>query len=363
MIVNSISNMPRKIIDAHGHTGVLNSVPCNWKPFLDSNLPNGDVVEKVVVSNINGILKNSKMSDYIANIEMLEQCKEYPSKFAPLAVCRPEQGNVSEIERLFREYPNKFYGLKFHPNESVLRANSEQYTPYLKFAEKHNLPSVFHCQKNGLSDASAIYEAAQRVPKTPVVLAHLSAGPIEDQIEAINIIEDSIRTGKANLYTDISWVNIDEPNGTPTIIELIKRLKNIDGKDYTDRIMFGSDAPIARFASQASGVNSYSGYIDKIKKSIIADDELKANTDELIEKIFYKNAYTLFLDRTAEIPPVAGKSKYAKIAIAGLIALAGIGTYFYAKNKDVQPSANVQRLNVRNNFANYPQFDQFVRKS
>lgn len=65
---------------------------------------------------------------------------------------------------------------------------------------------------------------------------------------AVDIMVESIENNSAKLYADISWVNADTTE-KPDIIEAIKMLKNTSKGDKTDRLLFGTDAPIGRFGA------------------------------------------------------------------------------------------------------------------
>lgn len=105
-------------------------------------------------------------------------------------------------------------------------------------------------------------------------------------------------------YADVSWVDID--NAQTHIVKAIKRLKGIGEKDwkYGDqsyRLMFGTDAPLARFQGEGDVRTTYSNFVDKIKTSIRNDKDLQPEAEKIIEDLFYNNAKKLYL---------SGKKKY-----------------------------------------------------
>jgi len=338
MKVSNINNsilFSGKIIDAHTHVG-------NWKgqqysvgqldAFVKSPLSNGDTIEKVIVSNLSAMNKEGMLDELSGNMEMLNIAKNN-SKIAPLAVCQPKTGSVDNIKKLFKENPNKFIGLKFHPDGHEIIASSELFDPYLKFAQKQKLPCLFHCgiewvdghlvdEAFHYSKPEAIYEAAKKIPKIPVILAHLGAGGEQIHARAINVLLESIDKKDANLFADISWVDLDNPN-KPTIIELIRKLKD---KNALDKILFGSDAPIGEFSTGKNGLTGQALYdktVVEIKSAI--RNNFNDEADSIIDKIFYKNADNLFFKKTWLKTVSEGKHFPKKIVTATFLGLAAIG--------------------------------------
>lgn len=297
-----------KIIDSHAHIGYhdgKNNTKEQLDTFVKTALPNKDTVDKMIVSDLD-VLHSAK-GEYEGNKAALELFKNN-DKYALLASCSPKDGDVKNIKKLFKEYPNEFKGLKFHPDIQNLVISDKKYEPYMKFASKNNLPCLFHSQVNVLdgklnpnnihiTDPTHIYNLAKKYPKTPVVLAHMGAGWQESHDKAIDILVESVKKGDANLYADISWVDIDHE---PThVVKAIKRLKGIGEKDwkYGDqsyRLMFGTDSPLARF-QQDDAREVYSKFVDNIKFSIRNDKDLKPEAEKIIDDLFYNNAEKLYL--------------------------------------------------------------------
>ena len=118
-------------------------------------------------------------------------------------------------------------------------------------------------------------------PDVPIILGHLSTGPKSSHEEAIDIMLDSIENDKATLYTDISWVDIDD-----TIL-LIEKLKNTKKGDYTSRIMWASDAPVGDFNQKKETYEkNLHTFIQKINEHF--------NDKELLDNLLYKNAMKLY---------------------------------------------------------------------
>lgn len=343
-------NFNGKIIDSHAHLG--NWCGVNYQKesldvFIKSPLSNGDTIEKIIVSNADCL--TCAKNEIEGNLEILKISTSSP-KIIPLAVCQPKTGNVSNIKKLFSDNPNKFIGLKFHPDEHKIIASNEAFLPYLKFAEEKNLPCLFHCgiawqdgklvsENLQYSAPDEIYKIAQKVPNTPVIMAHLGAGGEKVHTKAIDVLLDSIETTKANLYADISWVDIDNPE-KPTIVSLLKKLQSSPKGDMTSRILFGSDAPIAEFTNGKDNLNGkqfYEKTISDIKCAIKNNFGDKA--DELIEKVFYKNAENLFFKDTKVCDIASDKivktTKKTKIGLilVGIFAFITCGILTLLKSK------------------------------
>lgn len=348
MRVNTINltNFKGKIIDVHAHTGNWYGVEHTKESldtFIKNPLSNGDSVEKIIISNADCL--TCKKNELNGNLDILNISSKSP-KILPLAVCQPKTGNVKNIKNLFEQYPNQFVGLKFHPDEHQIMASDKAFIPYLEFARDKNLPCLFHCGiswENGelvaenfrYSSPKEIYTAAQRIPNTPVIMAHLGAGGEIVHEQAIDVLIDSIEASKAKLYADISWVDIDNPE-KPTILNVIEKLRNTSKGDMTERLLFGSDAPIAEFTNGKnglSGIELYEKTITDTKRAI--KNKFGKDADNIINKIFYKNAEKLFLitEKTDKIINKNKKSK--KIAIfAGITTFIAAGIYLIATRKN-----------------------------
>lgn len=362
MKINRVSlvSFKGKIIDAHAHVGTWQGKFYNAESidsFVKNPLANGDEIEKILVSNLSCIDSHDMKSEIEGNLEMLDIAKKN-SKIAPLAVCQPKTGNVSNIQKLIRENPNMFIGLKFHPDCHEIMASDELLNPYLSFAQKEKLPCVFHCgipSENGdlisydkrYSSPQNVYSAAKKIPDTPVIMAHMGAGDVKVQYMARDILLESIEKGDANLYADISWVDVNNPEKT-TIIGVIQKLKNHPKGDMTSRLLFGSDVPIGEFDTGKDGLSGkqfYEKVVIDVKNAI--KKNFKEDADDLIDKIFYKNAKQLFginnsfKDEsiiTESIPNSNLKTKKVLIVTLGLAVLASAYAIFSNKkdNKELK---------------------------
>lgn len=301
-------NFTGKIIDSHAHVGEHEGIVYSKEQldvFIKSALPNNDTVEKMIVSDLD-VLHGVK-SEYEGNKAALNLFRGN-DRYALLASCNPRSGNIDQLKQIFRENPNIFKGLKFHSYIQNLDLSDKKYEPYLDFAAENNLPCLFHSQVETLNDGRInrelkhiadpenIYALAKKYPQTPIVMAHLGAGWREAHDKAIDILIESIKNNDANLYADVSWVDIDAPQ--THIIQAIKRLKgfgetNWKHGDQSFRLVFGTDAPLSRFRKE-NATKKYSKFVENIKNAIRNDQDLKLEAEKIIEDLFYNNSKKLY---------------------------------------------------------------------
>lgn len=335
-----------KIIDSHAHLGRFMEKDYGLDAldkFVKSNVEtsiNGvlgsDTIEKMIVSNMDAI--EGTMNEIDGNkkiLNMIGNRKEY----LPMAVCQPAKtgGDVSAIEKLLAENPNKFVGLKFHPTCLPLANDAEYakaYLPYMELAKKHNLPCLFHCQ-GGQASADRIYELAQKVPDVPVILGHsgsLAGEGRPNRDAALRVFKDSLDTKKANILLDLSWVGWgadDFPaKKHPEVKEILEIAKD---KKATNKILFGTDAPLGCFGTwespHFSNKVSYSNTVSYFKEQI--HDVFGKEGETVANKIFYENANNMFVKNQRNNKIFNNKHlKHAAMAIGvmvlGLGALAAI---------------------------------------
>jgi len=340
------------MIDIHTHIGkyadnpniTINSLGDLVKDTFEIN-SNGKIqqneVKKVLVStlecldNVNG---KPRVGELQGNQDLIDSCKNF-SKLKPLVVCQPESGSAENIEKLLNNNPDQIYGFKLHP---VLLGGDEKYIPYMKLAEKYNMPCVFHSDKVGSSgDPNLIHELAKKTPKVPVVLYHMSLAPAgqvgslpaaeierrgllgqEDKYiwdvreswnnEGIEVVSKALKAKDANLYLDVSWVK------PTTVVHAIKEVGE-------DRVLFATDGPLGGFCKK----EFYAQNVADIKSAIVKEFG-EDRSKEIIDKVFYKNAQEIFFDKNwaknIEESAVKSISKTKAAAISALLlSLIGAG--------------------------------------
>lgn len=301
-------NFKGKIIDAHVHCGQWNfdRFPCeDVVEFFSKKFNQGkDYVDRVIISNLDCIKtgKNNKpLKDEISGNLLLLDAAIKDKKFIPFVVCQPGHGSAENIEVLLKKYPELIKGLKFHPACLNLAANDVRYVPYMQLAEKYNKPCLFHSEvlsdeagnllRNGVSDPDYIYETARQFPDVPVILGHMGLGGDKAHEAGINTLVKSIDNNDAKLYADLAWVDWDNP-AKPHIVDVIDKLQHSSKGDMTERLLFGTDAPLGVFGEKAlKQQGAYDANIRNIKAAI--RENFGDDANKLISRIFYRNSKKL----------------------------------------------------------------------
>lgn len=301
-------NFNGKIIDSHVHCGKWTNDLFSTNDVLDffsKKLNRGkDTVDRVIISNLDCIINGKNNSPYMdelsGNLKLLKKCLNN-DKLLPFVVCQPGHGVAENIEILLKEYPTLIKGLKFHPACLDLPANDVKYIPYMKLAEKYNKPCLFHSEiitdsnnnfvRTGVSDPEYIYETARQFPNVPVILGHMGLGGPKAHEAGIETLINSINRGDAKLYADLAWVDWDNP-AKPHIVEVVDKLLHSSKGDKTERLLFGTDAPLGVFGEKAlKQKNAYENNINNIKQAI--RDNFGDDANKIISRIFYRNSKKL----------------------------------------------------------------------
>lgn len=302
------TNFKGKIIDSHVHCGKWTNDLFSTKDvleFFNRKFNDGkDSIDRVIISNLDCIITKKDKTPYkdelSGNLKLLKKCLNN-DKLIPFVVCQPGYGSAENIELLLGRYPNLIKGLKFHPACLNLTANDPKYIPYMKLAEKYNKPCLFHSEvitdssnnfiRTGVSDPKYIYETARQFPDVPVILGHMGLGGDKAHEAGIKTLIDSIENGDAKLYADLAWVDWDNP-AKPHIVEVVDKLLHSSKGDKTERLLFGTDAPLGVFGEKAlKQKNAYENNIKNIKKAI--KDNFGDEANKLISRIFYRNSKKL----------------------------------------------------------------------
>lgn len=107
----------------------------------------------------------------------------------------------------------------------------------------------------------------------------------------IDTLINSIERGDATLYADLAWVDWDNP-AKPHIVEVIDELLHSSKGDKTERLLFGTDAPLGVFGEKAlKQKDAYENNIKNIKQAI--KDNFGDEANKLISRIFYRNSKKL----------------------------------------------------------------------
>ena len=276
------------IIDSHVHFG--KSI---WGDFSPEYLLEilGESVDFAICSNLEGIDSPYFKNEIDCNMEMLKVSQKYP-KLKPLYVCQPNLTQDISTARIFLNNNPEFIGLKIHPECMKLPADDNKYNVYLELAEELNKPCLYHSGhiKSRFSSPKLIYEKAKEFPNVPIILGHLSTGPKDSHIKAIEILLESIEQNNSTLYVDTSWIDFigERLNETyEDTIMLIKALKNTSKGDYTHRILWATDCPVGKFNQSKE---TYTKNLETFKTKILEE----FNDEELLKNLLINNTQKLY---------------------------------------------------------------------
>lgn len=276
------------IIDSHVHWG--RSIWGDFSPEVLTELM-GENVDFAICSNLEGIDSPVFSKELECNMKMLEVSKAFP-KLKPLYVCQPNcMTDVVGARTILKTHP-EFIGLKIHPECMKLPADSDKYDKYLELARELKKPCLYHSGhiKSRFSSPKLIYKKAQEFPEVPIILGHLSTGPKQSHVEAIEIVLDSIENDKATLYVDTSWIDFafEKLNESyEDTLMLIEALRNTKKGDYTHRILWATDCPVGKFNQTKE---QYSRNLEIFKQKVME----KFNDEELLANLLENNARNLY---------------------------------------------------------------------
>ena len=276
------------ILDSHVHWG--KSLWGDFSPEYLLNIIDGSV-DFAICSNLEGIDSPEFKSEFECNLKMLEVSRKFP-KLKPLYVCQPNFVDNINIARSFLKENPEFIGLKIHPECMRLPADSEKYDKYLELAREFKKPCLYHAGhiKSRFSSPALIYKKAQEFSEVPIILGHLSTGPKQSHIEAIEILIDSIENEKATLYVDTSWIDFlgEKLNDSyEDTLMLVEALKNTKKGDFTHRILWATDCPVGRFNQTKE---SYFKNLEIFKQRVLE----RFNDEKLLENLLFNNAKKLY---------------------------------------------------------------------
>lgn len=345
----------RKKFDVQGHIGSMydglhncNS-HFNVQNILDTVETNN--VKKILVSSLSGL--NAVESDLYkselnAAKEMLNAVGNENVKIYPLLSCQPGISKDTDVvEKLIEE--TTFYGMKFHPTNTkkTIKDNFDIYSKYMSLAENKGMPCVFHSITDGFSNPDDIIKLAEKHPKLPVILYHIDLMSKPERVkQTVDNISNSLKEGKSNLFVDISWLTS----------MFGKNDENKNLINYTleklgpERIMFGSDTPIAEMGDKTKYAE-FSEFAESTIKNYFKDKP--EDCEKALNRIFYENAEEVFIDKKWYNKPVKSQienqtkkltSSQKGWLIGGVAAVLGITALIvktlYDDNKKAKAAQN-----------------------
>lgn len=143
----------------------------------------------------------------------------------------------------------------------------------------------------------------------------------EQLMKTIDNISESVKAGKSNLFVDVSWLTglWDNAEQNKNVI------KHALDKIGPDRILFGSDTPIAEMGDKEK-YGKFADFIEETVKEFYNGQPQEA--DSALNKIFYDNAEGIFINKTWYEKPVEQTKQTVKKTLPkkGLMIFGGAGS-------------------------------------
>ena len=270
------------IVDSHTHTGTISYQVGKNKV---SNLPGEDLIAAMKKYSIDFALVSSiesaefdseglpappqkqipQLESFPRLVEFVRQSGDAQSGRPYLKVLlwvKPYTEKVTEdLEQFITENRDHIAGLKMHPSLSNIKFTDSRFVPFIKLAEKYDLPVQVHTEDDGLSNPAFIAEVAEKFPSVKFVMVHMGLDTGND--EAINFIRNN-----HNVYGDTCEVK------TENVIRAINECGS-------GKILFGTDAIV-------HGIDTYARYLPLIES--IKNNLSKEEADDVL----YRNCTRLF---------------------------------------------------------------------
>jgi len=168
----------------------------------------------------------------------------------------------AELDEFIEDKREYIAGLKMHPSLSNMKFTDKRFVPYLRLAQKYDMPVQVHTENDGLADPAYVAEVALLFPSVNFVMVHM--GLNTDHGEAIDIIK-----ANKNIYGDTCEVKREK------VIEAIK-------KCGSEKILFGTDAVV-------HGIDTYERYLPLI-------DLIRQHcSEEEAENVLFRNCRRLYM--------------------------------------------------------------------
>ena len=167
----------------------------------------------------------------------------------------------------------------------------------------------------------------------------------EQLMKTIDNISESVKAGKSNLFVDVSWLTglWDNAEQNKNVI------KHALDKIGPDRILFGSDTPIAEMGDKEK-YGKFADFIEETVKEFYNGKPQEA--ESALNKIFYDNAEGIFINKSWYEKPVQQTQQTVKKALPkkGMMILGGavvLGLIAFAA-KAINANAKQTKANENN---------------
>lgn len=265
------------IIDTHVHIGNMLGFVMTEEMILESMRKYN--IDYCIISNgdsgeFGHDLQPLPMEIQISQTESFKRsirfARENTDKIGIMPWIKPATETADEeLEELIRQNLDIVKGIKVHPYHSKTFFDSKRMEPYMKLAEKYNLPVMTHTGGCEEAHPKYVYNMAKKHPDVNFIMAHMGLGT--DNKEAVDLMDKA-----DNLYADTAWVPVQ------TTIEVIRRYGS-------KRVLFGSDSPIdgvdTYYCNKEGQPSMYREYFNGLEEKI---------GKEAYSDLMYRNAISFF---------------------------------------------------------------------
>ena len=268
------------IIDTHVHTGLFESAEKVVDMSEEIVLKSMELykIDFALVSNAaveydcewNPVPVEMQIGQEESFLQSVAFARKHKDKIGIMPWIKPATESVNEqFEEILKENLDIVYGIKVHPFHSKIPFDSERVEPYIKLAQKYNLPVASHTADCDEASPVRVYNMAKKYPDVNFVMVHMGLGT--DNQEAISLL------GKLpNLYGDTTWVPLS------STLQIVREYGS-------KKLFFGSDSPIDGLHTYRQNMKGepslYQQYFHELEEKI---------GTEAYEDIMYKNAMRVF---------------------------------------------------------------------
>ncbi len=214
-------------IDVHGHIGMWEGNRIT--PDRVVRLMDEAGINLTLVSNLEGIGRDTDQT--LPNQRTLQAVRKFPKRLRGLVWINPWGGEKSleDARRRLQAGP-EFVGLKFHPYHNAFHFDSPEARPFVVLAGEFDVPLAVHTAYDEYSHPDEVIKVGseQEFANTKFILYHAGLGPPD--LSASEAVFRQVAE-HANLYIDISWLDMKRLNLALKIIPI-------------ERILLGTDVPL-----------------------------------------------------------------------------------------------------------------------
>lgn len=222
------------IIDGHCHMGV------SWLGWQRNEIGMERLLEIYDKLGVDKACLNAWQIPYDiegGNKEVYDIARKYPERIIGFGIVCPRdrQRALDEVKRCVNDYG--FKGLKLHPSINSYMVDSSLVDPVMDLAETYGLPVLIHSENDGFSHPRMIGALAERHKGVTIIIGHMGG---HAWLEAIEMAKRH-----SNIYLDTT----DVPNEVYIIPTAVQEVGS-------DRIVWGSDAPVLNIAVELARITS-----------------------------------------------------------------------------------------------------------